>query len=140
MPGMNAVGMNTESSTSVMAMIGAVTWPIAFSVAWAGVRSGSCSRMCSTASTTTMASSTTMPIASTRASSEMVLAEKPSASMTAKVPISATGTAMMGMSVARRLPRKMKTTIATSTKASISVWITLSIVAWTNTVVSYMTS
>ncbi len=59
--------------------------------------------------------------------------------MTAKVPISATGTAMMGMSVARRLPRKMKTTIATSTKASISVWITLSIVASTKTVVSYMT-
>ena len=86
-----------------------------------------------------MASSTTMPIASTSASSEMVLAEKPSASMTAKVPISATGTAMMGMSVARKLPRKTKTTIATRTKASISVWITLSIVASTNTVVSYMT-
>ena len=136
---MNAVGMKTDSSTRVMAMIGPVTWVIAFSVASAGVRSGSCSRMCSTASTTTMASSTTMPIASTSASSETVLAEKPSASMTAKVPISATGTAMMGMSVARRLPRKMKTTMATSTKASISVWITLSIVASTNTVVSYMT-
>jgi hypothetical protein len=75
MPGMKAVGMKTDRSTRVMAMIGAVTWPIAFSVAWAGVSSGSCSRMCSTASTTTMASSTTMPIASTRASSEMVLAE-----------------------------------------------------------------
>ncbi len=139
MPGMKAIGTNTDSSTRVMAMMGAVISPIAFSVAWATVRSGSCSRMCSTASTTTMASSTTMPIASTRASSEMVLAEKPSASMTAKVPISATGTAMMGISVARKLPRKMKTTIATSTKASISVWITLSIVACTNTVVSYMT-
>ena len=34
----------------------------------------------------------------------------------------------------------MNTTIATSTNASISVWITLSIVASTNTVVSYMTS
>ena len=81
-----------------------------------------------------------MPIASTSASSETVLAEKPSASMTAKVPTSATGTAMIGIRVARRLPRKTKTTIATSTKASISVWITLSIVASTNTVVSYMTS
>ena len=137
---MKAVGMKTDSSTSVMAMIGPVTWPIAFSVASAGVRSGSCSRMCSTASTTTMASSTTMPIANTRASSEIVLAEKPIASMTAKVPIRVTGTAMIGMMVARRLPRKTKTTIETSTKASIRVVMTLLIVAWTNTVVSYITS
>ena len=60
--------------------------------------------------------------------------------MTAKVPTRATGTAMIGMIVARRLPRKMKTTMPTSTKASISVLITLLIVAFTNTVVSYMTS
>jgi hypothetical protein len=140
MPGMNMVGTNTDSSTRVMAMIGPVTWPIAFSVASATVRSGSCSRMCSTASTTTMASSTTMPIASTSASSDTVLAEKPSASMTAKVPTRATGTAMIGMMVARRLPRNTKTTMATSTKASTRVWITLLIVACTNTVVSYITS
>ena len=70
----------------------------------------------------------------------MVLAEKPSASMMAKVPTSATGTATMGMIVARRLPRKISTTRATRTKASISVWITLSMVASTNTVVSYITS
>ena len=50
------------------------------------------------------------------------------------------GTAMMGIRVARRLPRKMKTTMPTSTKASTSVWMTLSMVASTNTVVSYMTS
>ncbi len=125
MPGMKAVGTNTDSSTRVMAMIGPLTWSIAFSVASAGVSSGSCSSMCSTASTTTMASSTTMPIARTSASNETVLAEKPSASMTAKVPIRATGTAMMGMIVARRLPRNTKTTIATSTKASISVCLTL---------------
>ena len=41
----------------------------------------------STFSTTTMASSTTMPMASTRPKSESVLMLKPSASMTAKVPI-----------------------------------------------------
>ena len=140
MPGMKAVGMKTDSSTRVMAMIGPVTCSIAFSVAWAGVRCGSCSRICSTASTTTMASSTTMPMARTSARSEMVLAEKPSASMMAKVPTSATGTATMGMIVARRLPRKISTTRATRTKASISVWITLSMVASTNTVVSYITS
>ena len=72
---MKAVGMKTDSSTRVMAMIGPVTWVMAFSVASGTVRWGSCSRMCSTASTTTMASSTTMPIARTSASSEIVLAE-----------------------------------------------------------------
>ena len=79
-------------------------------------------------------------MASTRASSEIGLAEKPMASMTAKVPISATGTAMIGMIVARKLPRKMKTTMPTKMKASKRVWITASIVASTKTVVSYMTS
>src|SRR5207248_3109620 len=57
--------------------------------------------MCSTASTTMIASSTTMPIARTSARREMVLAENPSANMTAKVPTSATGTAMIGIKVAR---------------------------------------
>ena len=73
-----------------------------------------------------------MPMASTSASSETVLAEKPSASSTAKVPISDTGTAMIGMSVARQLPRNRNTTITTSTKASISVWTTSSMVSVTN--------
>ncbi len=77
-----------------------------------------------------------MPMASTSASSETVLAEKPSASMTAKVPISETGTAISGIRVARRLPRKRKTTITTSTKASTSVWITSSMLSLTKTVVS----
>ena len=136
MPGMKATGTNTESSTSVMAMIGAVISPIAFLVASFGRELGSSSITRSTFSTTTIASSTTMPIASTSASSETVLAEKPSASMTAKVPISETGTAMIGISVARSLPRNRKTTIATRTKASTSVWTTSSMVALTNTVVS----
>src|SRR6266576_3785866 len=82
MPGMNAVGTNTERSTRVIAIIGAVTCDIAFSAASAGVSWGSISRMCSTASTTTIASSTKMPIARTNARSDMVLAEKNSANMT----------------------------------------------------------
>ena len=77
-----------------------------------------------------------MPIASTSASSETVLAEKPSASITAKVPISDTGTAISGMRVARRLPRNRKTTMTTSTKASISVCTTSLMLSLTNTVVS----
>ena len=58
-----------------MAMIGAVISAIAFLVASAGDNSGSSSITRSTFSTTTIASSTRMPIASTIASSEIVLAE-----------------------------------------------------------------
>ncbi len=75
MPGMKAIGTNTDSSTSVMAMIGAVICRIASLVASAGDRCGFSSITRSTFSTTTIASSTTMPIASTKASSETVLAE-----------------------------------------------------------------
>ena len=75
MPGMNATGTNTDSSTRVIAMIGAVIPFIASMVASAGVISGCASIMASTASTTTIASSTTIPMARTTASSETVLAE-----------------------------------------------------------------
>ena len=61
-------------------------------------------------STTTIASSTTTPMPSTRASSDTVLAEKPTASRTANVPIRLTGMATMGMIVARILPRNRNTT------------------------------
>ena len=75
MPGMKATGTNTDSSTKVMAMIGAVISLIAFLVASGTVRSGSSSTTRSTFSMTTMASSTTMPMASTSASNDTVLAE-----------------------------------------------------------------
>ena len=64
-----------------------------------------CSMWCSTASTTTIASSTTRPMASTRPNSDSVLSEKPSAGKTMNVPISDTGTAMTGISVARQFCR-----------------------------------
>ena len=64
----------------------------------------------STFSTTTMASSTTMPMASTRPNSVSVLIEKPSTGITAKVPISDTGTASSGMIVARQVCRNRNTT------------------------------
>ena len=76
MPGMNATGTNTDSSTRVIAMIGAVICP--HRLAWSprpAISSGCCSITCSTASTTTIASSTTIPMARTMASSETVLAE-----------------------------------------------------------------
>ena len=136
MPGMKAIGTNTERRTNVIATIGAVIWVMAFFVASAGDRFGSSSMTRSTFSTTTIASSTRIPIASTMASNEIVLAEKPTANSTAKVPITLTGTAIAGMRVARRLPRNTKTTITTSTKAINSVISTSWIVAWTKVVVS----
>ena len=79
--------------------------------------------MCdSTASTTTMASSTTKPMASTMPSKHTVFSEKPSRGKKQKVVTSETGTAMSGMSVARQPCRKRNTTTATSTRASKSVW------------------
>ena len=77
---------------------------------------------CSTASTTTIASSTTNPIANTIPNSDSVLMEKPSIGKTTKVPISETGTASRGISVARQPCRKMKTTMITRTMASNRVW------------------
>src|ERR1700761_477049 len=75
MPGMKAIGTNTENRTRVIAMIGAVIWVIAFLVASWGDRFGSSSMTRSTFSTTTIASSTRIPIASTIASKDIVLAE-----------------------------------------------------------------
>src|SRR6202007_3111052 len=97
MPGMKAIGTKTDRSTKVIAMIGAVICVIAFFVASADDKSGSSSITLSTFSTTTIASSTRIPIASTIASSEMVLTEYPMASSTAKGPITLTGTATEGV-------------------------------------------
>ena len=79
------------------------------------------SMWCSTASTTTIASSTTRPMASTRPNSDSVLIEKPSSGNTANVPISETGTAIIGMRVARQFWRNRYTTKITRTIASPSV-------------------
>src|SRR5215469_16446983 len=140
MPGMKATGTNTDNRTRVMARIGPVISAIAFLQASGTGSSGSSSITRSTFSTTTMASSTTMPIASTSASSETVLAEYPTASITANVPMIDTGTATSGMSVVRQRPRNKNTTIPTSTMASTSVRTTSSMVAVTNTVVSKNTA
>ena len=75
----------------------------------------------STFSTTTIASSTTMPIASTSPNSDRLFSENPNPAMQAIVPISDTGTATMGMIVARQFCRNTSTTMNTRTNASISV-------------------
>ncbi|MNE09789.1 hypothetical protein D3C80_1024760 [compost metagenome] len=58
-----------------------------------------CSILACTASTTTIASSTTIPIASTSANNVNRLMEKPKSCIKKNVPTIATGTAMAGISV-----------------------------------------
>ena len=106
-------------------MIGPDTSCIAFTLASCGLRPASMLR--STFSTTTIASSTTMPMASTRPKSVSVLIEKPSSSSTANVPTIDTGTASSGISDARQVCKKITTTMTTSAIASSNVWITFSI-------------
>ena len=130
--------MNTADKTSAMATTGPPTSASAALVASDGDMF-SVSSLCCTASTTTIASSTTMPIASTRPNSVRVLMVKPSAVNTANVPSNDTGTASIGMSVARQLCRNTNTTISTSTIASNSVFITSFIDSVTNGVVVYGT-
>ena len=93
--------------------------------------------MRSTFSSTTIASSTTMPIASTMPNSVSMLIEKPNSSIAANVPISDTGTASIGMMVARQFCRNSSTTKNTSNIASSSVLTTSLIETFTYCNVSY---
>ncbi len=124
MPLMNAQGTNTAPRTSPTATTGPETWPMAFSVASRG--NSPFSMWCSTASTTTIASSTTMPIASTRPKSVRLLRLKPITFITAKVPMMATGTAIKGMIAERQFCRNSSTTSATRITASRSALTTSS--------------
>lgn len=125
-PGMKVTGTNTAVITSVMAMIAPLISFITSIVARYGERCFSCIFAC-TASTTTIASLTTTPIANTSAKSVIRLIDSPSRSMTKNVPINDTGTARVGINVERQSPKNKKTTNATSTKASNSVCTTFSI-------------
>ena len=71
-------------------------------------------------SSTTIASSTTKPVAIVSAISVKLLTEKPNRYITPNVPISDTGTATLGISVARALRRNRNTTRTTSTTAMAS--------------------
>ena len=118
-PAMKLHGTNTAVSTSATPITGPVTSSIALHEASRGL--SPCSIQRSTFSTTTIASSTTIPIASTSPKSERLLRLKPRAAMKANVPTIATGTATSGISVARQFCRKRSTTRATRMIASRSV-------------------
>ena len=117
-------------------MTGRVTSSIAFIVA-SGAGRFSVVMMRSTFSSTTIASSTTMPIASTMPNSVNMLIEKPNRNIAANVPISDTGTASIGMMVARQFCRNSSTTQNTRIIASISVLTTSLIEIFTYCSVSY---
>ena len=76
------------------------------------------SMLCAAPSTTMMASSTTMPIASTMANRVAKLMVKPSAYIAAKAPMIVTGTVVAGTSMARQSCRNTRMTISTRIAAS----------------------
>src|SRR5690625_5842355 len=73
-------------------------------------------------SKTTIASSTTKPVATIKAIKEMVLSVKPKAYIKAKLLIKEAGTATAGISAARQLRKKSSTTPTTKITAIISVF------------------
>jgi hypothetical protein len=100
-PGKKLTGTNTEISTSEVAITALVTSAIATRSPCApSVLSSSMCRC--TFSITTIASSTTSPVASVMPNSVSELIEKPKILMNANVPISDTGIVTAGMIVARQ--------------------------------------
>ena len=120
MPGKKATGTNTATSTmpitttapntSRIASIAARSAPFLYSDMWRSMFS-----------ITTIASSTTMPVASTIPNSVSVLIEKLNSLTKAKVPISETGIVIAGISVLRQFWRNRNITRITSPIASTSV-------------------
>ncbi len=135
MPEKNATGMNTASSTSELATTALV---ISFIAADAPAYESMPFSLTKRAmfSMTTIASSTTSPVASVSPNSVSVLIEKPSAFMSANVPISETGIVMAGISVVRHDCRNKNTTAMTSTIEIASVLSTSRIDSPTNGVAS----
>ena len=102
MPPRKATGTNTALSTSTTAMTGPLTSSIARLAASLGARPNSI-MLRSVFSTTTIASSTTSPIARIIPNRVSMLIEKPNTNMPRSAPSIDTGTASVGMIVSRRL-------------------------------------
>ncbi len=135
MPPRKQQGTNTELSTRVMARTGPVISSMALMVAVRESSPVAISR--SMFSSTTIASSTTMPMASTRPKSVRLLRENPMAFMMAKVPIKETGTSIIGRIIAFQSWRKKSTTMPTRITASSRVQKTSPTDSLINGVVSY---
>ena len=102
--------MKTAARMQAIATTGEDTWSMARMVASRGAMPSSILRC--TASTTTIASSTTMPMDSTRPNMLVMLIEKPSNGNRAMAPITATGTVSSGIS--GQIFRQFALTIASS--------------------------
>ena len=135
-PGKNAIGTNTADRTSAIPISAPVICVIDFRVASLGDNPSS-AIILSTFSTTTMASSTSKPIASTMANIVSTLIEKPKIDNIAKVPNKTTGTAIVGINVALKFCKKRNITTKTRPIASASVIATSFIDNLTKGVVSY---
>ncbi len=102
-PPMNRMDRNTATSDT---FIDSKVKPTSLAPRYAAFIGGTPSSICREMfSSTTMASSTTRPVARISAISEKLFSEKPNRYITAKVPTSDTGTARVGISEARKLPR-----------------------------------
>ena len=112
MPPMNSTGMNTAASETVIdRMVNATSFEPANAASIGGLPSSMCRTMFSSI---TMASSTTNPTASVSAISDRLSRLKPNAYITANVPMTDTGSARLGITVADTLRRKRKITSTTS--------------------------
>ena len=96
--------MKTATSTAVVAITAKKTLRVPVTAAALGPAPSE--RRCCTLSSTTMASSTMRPAASTSARSVRILIENPRAQLAAKVPSKDTGMAMAGIKVNRIEPVK----------------------------------
>ena len=137
---MSVVGIKTAINTNTTPTIGPVISPIAFSVIFRIstfsplATASSANRV--TFSTTTMASSTTMAMASIKPKSVSVLIENPNAAITANVPISDTGIVRQGISTALQFCKKRNMTSTTRMVASTKVFSTSLMESCTTSVVS----
>ncbi|CAM4248350.1 hypothetical protein COSO111634_35830 [Corallococcus soli] len=137
-PGKKDTGTNTAESTSAVATTTPDTCCMPREVA-SRASTLSCSITRSTFSMTTMASSTTRPVASVRPKSVSVLSEKPNALTNMNVPSSDTGSVVTATSTLRQPCRKMKMTRTTRRMASPRALSTSSMEALTALVVSKAT-
>ena len=119
-PPSNAIGTNTADRTSTIPTSAPCICDIDLCVASLGERCSSAITR-STFSTTTIASSTSRPMARTRPNIVRVLMVKPATERTANVPSMTTGTAIVGISVARKFCKNKYITMKTKTMASTSV-------------------
>ncbi len=131
----NATGRNTATSTSTIE-ISAPAISVIACLAASSADKPFLVMLTSTFSTTTIASSTTRPMARIMPNSVSMLIEKPSMNMPMKVPMIDTGTARIGMIVARSDCRNTNTTNTTSKTASKKVCTTFSIEFNVNRLVS----